>query len=155
MWTPIKLKKDPTVRVWPVKSGWYCFDNVSLAADPRQRFSGKQAAQKECDRRNNVETSKATDGKIRNVKKWYTVGYVDRMASLVSDSFQNNPVHYHGYLSELLRQTKETMEGGYISGAVVAVIWPGQLSRSAAVNSPNALPIHHVFADGRITGATA
>jgi hypothetical protein len=155
MWTPIKLKKDPTVKLWPVKAGWYCFDNVALAADPRQRFSGKQAAQKECDRRNNAETAKETDGKIRNVKKWFTVGYVDRMATLVSDAFQNNAIHYHGYLSELLRQTVETMVGGYIQGAEVAVIWPGQLSRHAAVHGANAIPIHHVFADGRITGSTA
>jgi hypothetical protein len=154
MWTPIKLNKDKTVRV-PVKTGWYCFDTVALSADPRQRFAGKQAAQKECDRRNNIEIAKETDGKIRNVKKWFTIGYVDRMGTLIQDPFQNNMVQYHGYLNELLRQTVQTMEGGYIQGAVVAVIWPGQLSRTAALHSSSAVPIHHVFADGRITGTTA
>jgi hypothetical protein len=151
MWTPIKLKSDPKTRGWKPGAGWYCYDTVSLASDPRKRFSGKQAAQKECDRRNGVASAAETDGKTRNLKKWFTVGYVDRMATLVSDPFQNNPVHYHGYLSVLLRQTVETMQGGYISGAFVAVIWPGQLSRQTAVHSPQSLPIHHVFADGRIT----
>jgi hypothetical protein len=92
--------------------------------------------------------------KIRDTKKWFTIGYVDRMATLVSDPFQNNPIHYHGYLSELLRQTVETMQGGYISGAFVAVIWPGKLSRQAILYNSQALPIHHVSADGRITGST-
>ena len=153
-WTPIKLKGDPKAWGWKPAAGWYCYDTVSLAADPRRRFSGKQAAQKECDRRNGAASAAETDGKTRNPKRWYTIGYVDRMATLVSDPFQNNPVHYHGYLSELLRQTVETMQGGYISGAFVAVILPGKLSRQAVLYNPQALPIHHVFADGRITGAT-
>jgi hypothetical protein len=42
MWTPIKLKSDPKNRGFKPEAGWYCFDNVALAADPRTRFSGKQ-----------------------------------------------------------------------------------------------------------------
>lgn len=155
MWTPVKLKSDPTARGWKPQAGWYCHDTVALSSDLSKRFDGKQAAQKECDRRNGVEEAKETDGKTRNVKKWYTVGYVNRMAELIEDQFLTNPTQYHGYLSELLRQTKETMMGGYVPGAVVAVIWPGQLSRHVAIYGQHALPIHHVFADGRITGSTA
>jgi hypothetical protein len=77
------------------------------------------------------------------------------MGTLINDPFQNNMIHYHGYLAELLGQTVKTMQGEYISGAVVAVIWPGQLSRHTALHGANAHPIHHVFADGRITGPTA
>lgn len=87
--------------------------------------------------------------------KWFTVGYVDRMASLISDTLQDNPSHYHGYLADLLRQIAETLRHGHVPGAVVAVIWRGQLSRQAALYSDRAQPIHHVFADGRITGNTA
>ena len=152
MWTPIKVKENQ-IHGW--KSGWYCHGHSGTVTDPSRRYSSKQAAQKECDRRNGTEAAEATDGLTRNVKKWFTVGYVDRMATLIQDPFQSNMVHYHGYLSELLRQTVQTMEGGYIHGAIVAVIWPGQLSRSAALHSPTAVPIHHVFADGRITGPTA
>jgi len=95
------------------------------------------------------------DSSTRNTKKWFTVGYVDRMATLVSDAYQNNPTHYHGYLDALLEQTRETMLGGYVRGAFVAVIWPGKISRYTALNRSSALPIHHVFADGHVTGATA
>jgi hypothetical protein len=102
-----------------------------------------------------VELEKETDGKIRNVKKWFTVGYIGRVGELIEDPFQNNMIHYHGYLSELLRQTVETMTGGYIRGATMAVIWPGQLTKQAALHGANSHPVHHVFADGRITGATA
>ena len=152
MWTPIKLKSN--LRNTKPEAGWYCHNDVSQATDPTSRFSGKQSAQKECDRRNKVESETQNDGKTRNIKKWLTVGYVDRMGNLVEDAFQNNPIQYHGYMNALLRQTVETMQGGYISGAVVAVIWPGQISRHAALYSQRALPIHHVFADGRITGPT-
>ena len=151
MWIPVKIKENEFPR-W--KAGWYCHDPNGPVTDPSRRYSGKQAAQKACDRINGVESEKATDGKTRNVKKWFTVGYVDRLATLVSDAYQNNPIHYHGYLSELLHQTVQTMQGGYIQGAIVAVIWPGQLSRQAAIHSQNAVPIHHVYADGRITGRT-
>jgi hypothetical protein len=152
MWEPIKLKGNSESKPGP---GWYCFDNVSQAADPRRRSSGKQSAQKECDRRNRKASEEAVDGKTRNAKTWFTIGYVNDRSELVSDSFQNNPIHYHGYMNELLHQTVEIMVGGYIQGAVVAVIWPGQLSRQVAIYGPNAIPVHHVFADGHITGSTA
>ena len=152
MWIPTKLKSNQR-HVKP-NAGWYCLDTVSQAADPTTRFSGKQSAQKECNRRNKAKLEAQTDGKTRNIKKWFTVGYTDHMGNLVEDAFQNNPIQYHGYMNALLHQTVETMQGGYISGAVVAIIWPGQLSRHAAVYNQRALPIHHVFADGRITGPT-
>jgi len=151
MWIPVKLKRNPKARGAKPESGWYCYNTVSLATDPTTRFSGKQSAQKECGRRDKVELEAQSDGKTRNLKKWFTVGYVDRAGNLVEDAFQNNPIQYHGYMNALLHQTVETMQGGYISGAVVAVIWPGQLSRHAAVHSPRALPLYHVFADGKIT----
>jgi hypothetical protein len=154
VWTPIKLKKDPSARGWETNTGWYCYDTVSLAADPRKHYSGKQAAQKECDRRNEAASAAETDGKTRNPKRWYTIGYVDCMATLVPGLFQDNPVHHHGYLSELLRQTVETLQGGHVPGAVVAVIWTGKLSLQSALHGPHSIPIRHVFADGRITGST-
>lgn len=155
MWTPVKLKPNPKARGWKPQAGWYCYDSESLSSDLRSRHSGKQAAQKECNRRNGVEEAKAGDGKTRNVKKWFTVGYVDRMGSLIEDQLVINPTTYHGYLSELLRQTLETVQGGYVPGAVVAVIWPEQISRHTALYGQHAHPIHHVFADGRITGSTS
>ena len=101
----------------------------------------------------NAQNSEKAD-RPANRKQWFTVGYVDRMASLVDDQFQNNPTHYHGYLADLLKQTLETLQGEYVRGAVCAVIWPGQLSRHTAIYGAHALPVHHVFPDGRITGST-
>jgi hypothetical protein len=152
MWTPTKISAREFPR-W--KAGWYCHDNNGPVTDPSRRYSSKQAAQNACDRLNGAESAKENDGKIRNPKKWFTIGYVDRMSTLISNAVYVNPIHYHGYLSELLHQTAETMRNENIPGAFVAVIWPGQLSRQTALFSAGAIPIRHVFADGRITGRTA
>ena len=152
MWTPIKVKEGTSPR-W--KSGWYCHDQGECLTDPSKRYSGKQSAQKECDRRNGVELVEATDGKTRNPKKWFTIGYVDRSWPPSFRMLSSTIQYYHGYLSELLRETVQVLQNGNIQGAEVAVIWAGHLSRRVAIYGANAIPIRHVFADGRITGATA
>ena len=77
MWTPIRIKPNTQARGWKPEGGWFCYDTITLTVDLRQRYTGKQAAQKECDRRNRDEMAKKTDGKLRNPKRWYTVGYID------------------------------------------------------------------------------
>ena len=126
MWYPIKLKSDPRLHRGNPAAGWYCFDDISRSADPLTRHSRKQSAHNACNRLNKVEAAKSADGLTRNAKRWYSVGYVDEVGNLVVEPFHNNPSHYYGYLGELLRRTKTIMEDGYITGAVVAVIWPEQ-----------------------------
>lgn len=154
MWSPIKIKSDPKARC-PVEPGWYCFDTVSLSVDPRCRYGGKQAAQKACDHRNGDESAKETDGLLRNPKKWFSVGYFDRAGLLIGSPADNNMSHRHDYLSKLLRETIETLQGGHIRGATLAVIWTGRLTKNAAMFEEVHPPIRYVYPDGRITSGTA
>jgi hypothetical protein len=148
MWIPLRLKTNPSL-----KGGWYYHDLENLSHDLSKRFAGKQAAQKACDRKNNNDQADAADLRM-NTKRWYTIGYVDRLGMLLPETILKNPVFYHGYLSRLKRELQETMQSGHIEGAIVAVIWSGQLSRTTVLYSQKAIPLYHVFADGRITGST-
>ena len=148
MWTPIRIKPNTQARGWKPEGGWFCYDTITLTVDLRQRYTGKQAAQKECDRRNRDEMAKKTDGKLRNPKRWYTVGYIDSSEVLVTSPYQENLTHYYGYLSELLRQSIEILQGGHIRNAVCSVIWQGRLSRSETSHN---LPYRLVHLDGDIT----
>ena len=94
---------------------------------------------------------KKNDGKNRNVEQWYTIGYLDQNGTLMENPFRNDMFRYHGYLSDLLRQTVRAMKLESLRDAVVAIIWPGQISRHVALHEAGAVPIRHVFADGRIT----
>ena len=151
MWKPVKLKADSGTRA-PRSPGWYCHDTESSYTDLGKRRSGKQAAQKECDRRNAADAKQETDGKTRNPKRWYTVAYLDRSGALLPGDFQ--PVHYLGYLSDMLRQIGAVMHQGHVSGASVAAIWRDNLSREAILYDEKTLPIRHVFADGQITATS-
>jgi hypothetical protein len=135
-------------------SGWYCFDTVSRAADPRTRHAGKQAAQKECDQRNRLIAESENDGKTRNPKQWYTVCYLDQEGEPVCEPFRDLVIHYHGWLNDLYSEIRSVLRGGiageYIRDARSAVVWRGRLTQSGALRDPGPLPIVRLSVNGQI-----
>lgn len=145
MWKPIKIKKSPSV---PLEDGWYVAQ--SLHIDTSRRYSAKQSAQKECNRRNSSDTLKKSDGLLRNPKKWFTIGYFNQSKDLTTDPYQSNIFQYHGYLTDLTSMVRDTLREGYVKQAYLAVVWSGQLSRYEALHSATA-PIRHIYSDGSVT----
>lgn len=113
MWTPVKLKPDPKARGWKPRAGWYCYDTVSRTSDLRACFSGKQSAQKACDRRNQEDDRKSNDEECGEVDttNWYGLMrgpfLHPQLAKFAGAILENDS---HGFVGGVFYDTQKDLE---------------------------------------------